>query len=367
MNKEEARFLARLVHGGFVPEAELREALGNRREGEAGPEALPDLLARHGLMERNEAQRLLESGVGEHPRLRRYELGPLLGEGRQARIFEARDLRDGKKYALKILREEQARDPEKLARFLEEGKALCTLHCQGLVRAHRLAKDQGTYFVVLDLLEGRDLLEELRERGRLPEEEALAIVHSVARTLCALRREGMIHRDIKPSNIHLLREGGTALLDLGFAVQEGSLGDSETTVGTLAYIAPEQAEGRGDLDGRADIYALGATLYHLAVGEPPFAGEDEQELLLRQIQQPLDSSKIRDLDLSPTLHYFIEKMMAKDREIRYPDPEALVRDLEEKAGPFEPPRPRGNDRRTRSGGETKRPTELRRRRRRRRR
>ena len=339
MNKEEARFLARLVHGGFVPEGGLREALRERREGGESPEALPRLLARMNLMDQAEAERLLANGVGERPQLRRYEIGPLLGEGRQARIFEARDRQDGQRYALKILREEQARDPVKRARFLEEGRTLCGLQCEGLVRAHRLARDQGTYFLVLDLLEGRDLLEELSARGRLPEDMSLAIVHSVARTLCALRREGLIHRDIKPSNIHLLSDGGTALLDLGFAVQEGSLEDSETTVGTIAYIAPEQAEGRGDLDGRADIYALGATLYHLVVGEPPFQGEDDQELLLRQIQQPLDSSKIRELDLSPMLHYFIEKMMAKDREIRYPDPEALVRDLEEKAGPFSPPRP----------------------------
>ncbi len=339
MNKEEARFLARLVHGGFLPEEGLREALRERRGNENGQESLSSLLARKGLMEEKEVQRLWDNAVGERPRLRRYELGPLLGEGKQARIFEAKDRQDGKNYALKILREEQARDPIKRARFLEEGRTLCNLSCEGLVGAHRLARDQGTYFLVLDLLQGRDLLEELRERGRLPEEEALAIVHSVGRSLCALRGEGLIHRDIKPSNIHLLQEGGTVLLDLGFAVQEGSLEDSETTVGTIAYIAPEQAEGRGDLDGRADIYALGATLYHLVVGEPPFQGEDDQELLLRQIQQPLDSSKIRALDLSPRLHYFIEKMMAKDREIRYPGPEALVQDLQEKAGPFAAPRP----------------------------
>ncbi len=344
MNKEEARFLARLVHGGFVPEKGLREALRERGNGDEGAESLPGLLARMGLMDQTEAERLLANGVGERPQLRRYEIGPLLGEGRQARIFEARDKKDGQTYALKILREEQARDPKKRARFLEEGRTLCSLDCEGLVRAHRLARDQGTYFLVLDLLQGRDLLEELQERGRLPEGEALAIVHSVARTLCALRREGLIHRDIKPSNIHLLSKGGTSLLDLGFAVHEGSLEDSDTTVGTIAYIAPEQAEGRGDLDGRADIYALGATLYHLVVGEPPFQGQDDQELLLRQIQQPLDSSKIRELDLSPTLHYFIEKMMAKDRDIRYADPEALLRDLEEKAGPFSPPRPQETNR-----------------------
>jgi serine/threonine-protein kinase len=346
MNKEEARFLARLVHGGFLPEEGLREALRDRRMDDKGPEALPPLLARKGLMDQDEVKRLLQNRVGESPQLRRYQLGPLLGEGRQARIFEAIDRQDQETYALKILREEQARDPLKRARFLEEGRSLCSLRCEGLIRAHRLARDNGTFFLVLDLLDGRDLLEILREEGRLPEENALSIIHSVARTLCALRQEGLIHRDIKPSNIHLLRTGGTVLLDLGFAVQEGSLNDSETTVGTIAYIAPEQAEGRGDLDGRADIYALGATLYHLVVGEPPFQGEDDQEILLRQIQQPLDSSKIRALDLSPTLHYFIEKMMAKDRDIRYSEPLALVEDLVEKAGPFAKPKPPETQERT---------------------
>jgi len=210
---------------------------------------------------------------------------------------------------------------------------------------------------------GETLEDQLLRGDRFDEVDALRIVHAVASALAYLKNEGFVHRDLKPGNLMRDGQGAVRLIDLGFAVQVGNATESDVTVGTVEYIAPEQARGESGLDSRADIYSLGATLYHLVVGEPPFAGEDNQEVLLKQVMAELSSEKIKALDLSPQLHYFIEKMMAKDREIRYQEPAEVVADLEEKLGQAlvaepapEPPAIRTKRRRKsgRAGGRSRR-------------
>ena len=119
------------------------------------------------------------------------------------------------------------------------------------------------------------------------------------------------------------------LIDLGFAGagMEGRH-DSESTLGTPAYLAPEQARGEDDLDARADIYSLGATLYHLVIGKLPFQAGDDQEMLRKQVLEGLSGAALKGGDVSPSLHYFIEKMMAKDRESRYANASELIEDIE---------------------------------------
>jgi serine/threonine-protein kinase len=138
-----------------------------------------------------------------------------------------------------------------------------------------------------------------------------------------------VHRDVKPGNILWSPERGAVLIDLGFAVPVAGGGhDGETTAGTVHYIAPEQARGQVGLDVRADIYALGATLYHLVTGSLPFEGRTSEEVLAKQVLESLSGERIRALGLSPQLHYFLEKMMAKDREIRFQDVQQLQREVE---------------------------------------
>ena len=135
-----------------------------------------------------------------------------------------------------------------------------------------------------------------------------------------------MHRDVKPGNILWSEERGAVLIDLGFAVQRGSEDGGETTAGTVHYIAPEQARG-GGLDVRADIYALGATLYHLTTGSLPFEGKTSEEVLAKQVLESLSGERIRALQLSPQLHYFLEKMMAKEPEMRFQDPQQLQHEI----------------------------------------
>ncbi len=327
---EETEFLALLVHRGFIGEADARELFA--QEGEE--RSLLAVLADRGLLAADEARRLFRNKVGERPRLTRYEIKGRLGEGKTALVFKALDRRDQQVLALKILREELAANPLKLERFIEEAELLTRLQHPGIVKGYRVAQDSGTYFLAMELLDGETLEERLLRGETLTENDALSAIHQVAKTLCYLRGEGLIHRDIKPGNLMLHRDGQVRLIDLGFAAKIGA-GGSDMTLGTVHYIAPEQARGEGDLDSRVDIYALGATLYHLCTGETPFQGAHGQEVLEKQVFTELSSQKIKDLNLSQELHYLIEKMMAKEKEIRYQDPEELVADIEDKCAEME--------------------------------
>jgi len=326
MDQLEGEYLALLVHKGFLAADEARAALAEQEQGET----IPELLGRLGLLAVDEARRLFDNRVGTQPQLHRYELREELGSGATAVVYEVFDRQDERVVALKVLREEVARVPEKLARFVNESKLLCELSHPGIVAGYRIAKDGGTYFLAMELIPGRTLEERIEERGRVPEDEALGVVFQVAQALAYLREQGLVHRDIKPGNLMQRDDGRVQLIDLGFAARQGEIRASDSTLGTVQYIAPEQARGDAGLDSRADIYALGATLYHMCTGEVPFYGESNQEQMLAQISQELSSTRIKALDLSAELHYCIEKMMAKEREIRYQRPEDLVADFEDK-------------------------------------
>ncbi|MFM1874114.1 MAG: Serine/threonine-protein kinase PknB [Planctomycetota bacterium] len=275
---------------------------------------------------------------GARPVLNRYEVGKLLGEGAVGRVFEARDRTDGKKVALKVLRAELAAQPAKVEPFVREARLLMELNHPHLVKGLRVAKEGETIYFAMEEVPGKCLQDLLAEqagpqemagtaKGRLDEESALAIVVEVAGALDALHARGLVHRDVKPGNILWSEERGAVLIDLGFAVAKDAVDGGDTTAGTVHYIAPEQARG-GGLDVRADIYALGATLFHLVTGSLPFEGKTSEEVLAKQVLESLSGERIRALQLSPQLHYFLEKMMAKEREIRFQDPKQLQREVE---------------------------------------
>jgi serine/threonine-protein kinase len=230
--------------------------------------------------------------------------------------------------------------------FVREARLLLELEHPHIVKGLRVAKEGDVYFFAMEELPGRCLQDVLAAEGRLDEESALEIVTEVASALDALHRHSLVHRDVKPGNVIWSEERGAVLIDLGFAVPRAAVAPvgGETTAGTAHYIAPEQAKGQTGLDVRADIYALGATLYHLVTGSLPFAGRTSEEVMAKQVLESLSGERIRALKLSPQVHYFIEKMMAKERDFRFQDPQQLQtevrafldaqasqRELEEKA------------------------------------
>jgi serine/threonine-protein kinase len=314
------KLLAILVHRGLVAPDRAREAL---QSGDAG-----SFLVQNGLCTAAQWQQWLRTEGGTRPVLSRYDIAGQLGEGGVGRVFAAKDRTDQRPVALKVLRAELAKDPAQAERFVKEARLLMELDHPHLVKGYRVAKEGETIFFAMEVVPGKCLQDVLAEQGRLDEESALEITVEVASALAALHQRGLVHRDVKPGNILWSEERGAVLIDLGFAVPQGGSSGGDTTAGTVHYIAPEQARGSASLDVRADIYALGATLYHLVTGSLPFEGASNEEVLAKQVLESLSGERIRALQLSPQIHYFLEKMMAKDRDIRFQDSQQLQREIE---------------------------------------
>jgi serine/threonine-protein kinase len=314
------RLFAMLVHRGLLAPDLAREALAARDPAEH--------LIASGRVGRAQWDEWLATEAGSRPVLTRYELGGVLGEGGQARVFHAVDRRDGSTVALKVLRPELAKDPQAVARFVAESRLLMELDHPHIVHGLRVAREGATFFCAMEEVDGECLQQTLEREGRLDEDTALRVVRQVADALDHLHRRGLVHRDVKPGNIMLGDDGRAVLIDLGFAVPGAGGPDAATTAGTVHYISPEQARGAAVLDVRADIYSLGATLYHLCTGALPFAGRTSEEVLAKQVLESLSGAGIRAMNLSQQVHYLIEKMMAKDKEIRFQDPRQLAREID---------------------------------------
>lgn len=315
----DTKLLAILVHKGLLAPDLARRALASGATGA--------FLVQQGACTAAQWADWQRSEGGTRPVLSRYEVGELLGEGGVGRVFAATDRTTGQPVALKVLRAELAKDPLQAERFVKEARLLMELAHPHLVKGLRIAKEGETIFFAMERLPGKSLQDLLAEQGRLDAESALQVVVEVAGALGALHARGLVHRDVKPGNILWSEERGAVLIDLGFAVPVGQGGGGDTTAGTVHYIAPEQARGGAGLDVRADIYALGATLYHLVTGSLPFDGRTSEEVLAKQVLESLSGERIRALALSPQVHYFLEKAMAKDREIRFQDTAALAREV----------------------------------------
>jgi serine/threonine protein kinase len=191
--------------------------------------------------------------------------------------------------------------------------------------------------VVLELVEGLSLAQLIQQSGRLSEARAVALTGQVAQALEAAWQLGVVHRDVKPGNILLDREGAAKLADLGLACSvEGSQGARpKSAAGTVAYMAPEQAMGR-EIDHRSDIYALGATLFHMVTGRLPFPGASWQEVIYKHTNQPLDPPEMHAPGLSQDVSELIVAMMMKSPEDRPQSYRELRQTLDEAGGPVAP-------------------------------
>ncbi|MHC4597598.1 MAG: serine/threonine protein kinase [Planctomycetota bacterium] len=256
-----------------------------------------------------------------------YKIGKLLGKGGVARVFWAERTKGGDEVALKIQHPLQNLNKTFVERFVNEARLLKQFESEYVVKGLDYGHNGGFYFLAMELLEGESVQDMLDREGTFGEDKALFIIVQIAKALEYCQNQGILHRDIKPDNIMVTKSGNIKLCDLGFAKPiEGTEGEEDLTCGTPQYISPEQARGFSDVDIRADIYSLGATLFHMAVGEVPFAGDDSMEVMAKQILEDLSTSKHRNISMH--MQYFIEKMMAKERDIRYQSARELIEDIE---------------------------------------
>jgi serine/threonine-protein kinase len=252
-----------------------------------------------------------------------------LGVGGTATVFLADDLLHGRKVALKIMHPSFAKDEKAVRQFQREAALLVSFDAPSLVKGYAHGMMGPLPYLVMEYLEGESAQETLDRENHFAEARALEIILETAKAIDYMQSRNVLHRDIKPGNIYLLKSGAVKVIDLGFAQEMGkeTSGEEETTSGTAQYMSPEQARGRRDLDVRADIYSLGATLYHMVMGETPFSGGDSVEVMAKQVMEALSSSGMKNQRISKHMHYFIERMMSKDKDLRYATPSELVADV----------------------------------------
>jgi serine/threonine-protein kinase len=234
--------------------------------------------------------------------------------------------------AIKVLPKRFTENPEYVERFYKEGQAAGKLNHPNIVQAIDVGEAGGYHYFVMEYVEGKTIADDLVAGKVFDEDEALEIIIQVARALAHAHARGLIHRDVKPKNIMIGQDGTVKLADLGLARETADIEAAQTEAGkaygTPYYISPEQIRGRVDIDGRADIYGLGATFYHMVTGRVPFIAEDSAEVMRKHLKEPLIPPDHINTSLSAGTSEVIEIMMAKRREDRYKNVEELLLDLE---------------------------------------
>jgi hypothetical protein len=262
-------------------------------------------------------------------RLGRYALLRFLGRGGFGEVWEAEDTGAGRSLALKILTQFRSSSPDVLLRFRREGQLAASLNHPRSVYVFGAEELQGHPVIAMELMPGGTLQDQIHLRGRLPVKQAVDYILDVIDGLQAAQDAGIVHRDVKPSNCFIDEDGRAKIGDFGISKTlepQRSMTFDEAFIGTPAYASPEQVRGR-DIDFRSDIYSVGATLYSLLTGKPPFEGRNAGEFLARIVSEDPISLAERQVSVPRKLARIIARCMAKNREKRYPGYEALRAEL----------------------------------------
>jgi serine/threonine-protein kinase len=311
-----------------IEEAEARQA--------TNPALLRDLLVERGYLTRTQAHRVVNSikearGPTAAHQIPGYVILGKLGAGAMAVVYKARQLSLDRIVAIKVLPKRFTENKEYVERFYKEGKAAGKLNHANIVQAVDVGEAGGYHYFVMEYVEGKTLYDDLAAGKVYGEKEALDVIIQVAEALRHAHSVGLIHRDVKPKNIMINKEGIVKLADMGLARQttdfEAAKMEKGKAYGTPYYISPEQIRGEMDVDGRADIYGLGATFYHLVTGRVPFMADDPAEVMRKHLKEQLVPPDHINTSLSAGISEVIEVMMAKNKKDRYSSVEELLIDL----------------------------------------
>jgi WD40 repeat protein/tRNA A-37 threonylcarbamoyl transferase component Bud32 len=307
--------------------AQLQEVHGVLQIGFPEPPALARELVQRGWLTPYQVNQL-EEGHGHELLLGSYVLLEKLGQGGMGAVFKARNWKLGRPAAVKVIRKERLDNPDTVRRFYREIQAAGQLAHPNIVLAYDADEADGAHFFAMEYVEGTDLARLVKQQGPLPVALACECARQAALGLQHAFEKGMVHRDVKPSNLLLTPAGVVKVLDLGLARlrHPGDEGDSAGTltqegafIGTLDYIAPEQALDSHTVDIRADLYSLGCSLYFLLTGRVPFLGTAAEKLLKHQMQEPAPLEELRP-DVPPAVAAVVRRLMAKRPADRYQTP-----------------------------------------------
>jgi serine/threonine-protein kinase len=300
--------------------------------------SLADLLIEHSFITANQAKRIRNQlAERRSSQIPGYEIIGLIGKGAMAKVFKARQVSLDRIVAIKVLPKKMSDNVEFIERFYKEGKAAARLSHNNIVQAIDVGSTpDNLHYFVMEYVEGKTLYDIMQpppigEGRNFSEAEALDITIQMAEALDHAHQRGLIHRDVKPKNILLTKSGTAKLTDLGLAraTDDKHAAESEAgkAYGTPYYISPEQIRGDVDIDFRADIYSLGATMYHLVTGQPPFDGETPSAVMHKHLKQPLTPPDHINTGLSAGIGEIIEVAMSKNRDERYNSTGDMLEDL----------------------------------------
>jgi len=323
------------VEQGLCTDAELKrslEELQSRRK--VNPIVLKDLMMDLGYVTSSQAERVKKSikeSKAAAYQIPGYQIVGKLGAGAMAVVYKAKQLSLNRMVAIKVLPKRFTENPEYVERFYKEGQAAGKLNHNNIVQAFDVGEAGGYHYFVMECVEGKTIHDDLSAGKIYSEEDALDIIIQVANALAHAHGCGLIHRDVKPKNIMINTEGVVKLADMGLARETTDIETARTEAGkaygTPYYIAPEQIRGQIDIDHRADIYGLGATLYHMVTGRVPFMADDPSDVMRKHLKEQLIPPDHINTSLSAGISEVIEVMMAKRKEDRYNNVEELLTDL----------------------------------------
>jgi serine/threonine-protein kinase len=324
---------------GLITSDQLNAALQaqSRNLQEGKPISVSDAMVQLGLLTPTQKDSL-EKKVREQQagvqQLGPYKLMKKLGEGGMGAVYLALDSATQRHVAVKVLPRHFGASAEFVKRFRRESEAATQLKHPNIIGAFAAGEDLGYHYYAMEYCDGMSLDAILAAEGPLPAARAIDITLQAAKGLQYAHDQGIIHRDIKPSNIIVTKDGLAKILDLGLSknLEDNTVSFKTVTgavLGTPHYISPEQAQGERNVDGRSDIYSLGASLYHLLSGRVPFDGQTALEILSKHVNTVLPNPQDLREGIPDALVQVLQRMMAKEPNDRYPDCGALIADLVE--------------------------------------
>ncbi len=258
----------------------------------------------------------------------RYELIEKIAEGGMARVYRGRDLVLKRTVAVKILKDQMTGDAAFIRRFEREAQAAAALSHPHIINIYDVGEQEGTHFMVMEYVEGINLKDYIRQKGRLPVYEAIQIARQIAEALDQAHAAGLVHRDIKPQNILFSRNGKVKVTDFGIAIA----GDGVTVtvgdeiIGSVQYISPEQARGEVACK-QSDLYSLGIVFYEMVTGKVPFSGENPVAVAMKHVQEQIVPPRQLEADIPEALEQIILKAVDKDIAERYASAGEFLEDL----------------------------------------
>lgn len=258
----------------------------------------------------------------------RYQIVKAIGEGGMANVYLAYDMILDRKVAVKVLRGDLSNDEKFLRRFQREALSASSLSHPNIVEVYDVGEDNGQYYIVMEYIEGSHLKQLIKKRGQLTISEVIDIMLQISEGMAHAHDSYIIHRDIKPQNIMILENGVVKITDFGIAMALNStqLTQTNSVMGSVHYLPPEQANGRGSTI-KSDIYSMGILMYELLTAKLPYRGDNAVEIALKHLKEPLPSIREELPNIPQSIENIILKSTAKNPDNRYNDAREMYEDL----------------------------------------